>query len=57
MVNQILGNPREGPSTYFELVNFMFLQAGVAQGHRNRVDILFERLKTLQRSRKSKVCH
>ena len=44
MVNQILGNPREGPSTYFELVNFMFLQAGVAQGHRNRVDILLERL-------------
>lgn len=47
MVNQILGNPREGPSTYFELVNFMFLQAGVAQAHRNRVDILLERLKTL----------
>ncbi|TNF59462.1 MAG: class I SAM-dependent methyltransferase [Burkholderiales bacterium] len=47
MVNQILGNPREGPSTYFELVNFMFLQAGVAQAHRNRVDILFERLQTL----------
>jgi extracellular factor (EF) 3-hydroxypalmitic acid methyl ester biosynthesis protein len=46
MVNQILGNPREGPSTYFELVNFMFLQAGVAQGHRNRVNILFERLQT-----------
>ena len=47
MVNQILGDPREGPSTYFELVNFMFLQAGVAQAHRNRVDILLERLQTL----------
>jgi extracellular factor (EF) 3-hydroxypalmitic acid methyl ester biosynthesis protein len=47
MVNQILGDPREGPSTYFELVNFMFLQAGVAQAHRNRVDILLERLKAL----------
>lgn len=47
MVNQILGDPREGPSTYFELVNFMFLQAGVAQAHRNRVDILLERLKSL----------
>ncbi|HMN93448.1 MAG TPA: class I SAM-dependent methyltransferase [Hydrogenophaga sp.] len=47
MVNQILGNPRDGPSTYFELVNFMFLQAGVAQAHRNRVDILFDRLQTL----------
>ncbi|MCW5653867.1 MAG: class I SAM-dependent methyltransferase [Hydrogenophaga sp.] len=47
MVNQILGNPREGPSTYFELVNYMFLQAGVAQAHRNRVDILQERLRDL----------
>jgi extracellular factor (EF) 3-hydroxypalmitic acid methyl ester biosynthesis protein len=44
MVNQILNDPREGQSTYFELVNFMFLQAGVAQAHRNRVDILEERL-------------
>lgn len=40
MVTQILGDPREGPSTYFELVNFMFLQAAVAQAHRNRVDML-----------------
>ena len=47
MVNQILGNPREGPSTYFELVNYMFLQAGVAQAHRNRVDILHARLQRL----------
>lgn len=44
MVNQILGDPREGPSTYFELVNFMFLQAAVARAHRNRVDILQQRL-------------
>lgn len=47
MVNQILGDPREGPSTYFELVNYMFLQAGVAQAHRNRVDILHARLQEL----------
>lgn len=47
MVNQILGNPREGPSTYFELVNFIFLQSSVAQAHRNRVDILLERLQAL----------
>jgi extracellular factor (EF) 3-hydroxypalmitic acid methyl ester biosynthesis protein len=40
MVNQILGDPRQGPSTYFQLVNFMFLQAGVARAHRNRIDIL-----------------
>jgi extracellular factor (EF) 3-hydroxypalmitic acid methyl ester biosynthesis protein len=49
MVNQILGDPREGPSTYFEMVNFMFLQAGVAQGHRNRVDILETKLQHLAR--------
>jgi extracellular factor (EF) 3-hydroxypalmitic acid methyl ester biosynthesis protein len=47
MVNQILGNPREGPSTYFELVNYVFLQSSVAQAHRNRVDILLERLNAL----------
>ena len=47
MVNQILGDPRQGPSTYFELVNHMFLQAGVAQAHRNRVDILQARLQEL----------
>ena len=47
MVNQILSDPREGPSTYFEMVNFMFLQAGVAQAHRNRVDILEQRLQEL----------
>lgn len=44
MVNQILGDPRQGPSTYFQLVNYMFLQAGVAVAHRNRIDILCERL-------------
>jgi extracellular factor (EF) 3-hydroxypalmitic acid methyl ester biosynthesis protein len=47
MVNQILGNPREGPSTYFELVNFVFLQSSVAQAHRNRVDILLARSQSL----------
>jgi extracellular factor (EF) 3-hydroxypalmitic acid methyl ester biosynthesis protein len=45
MVNQILSDPRDGPSTYFEMVNFMFLQAGVAQGHRNRVEMLEAKLK------------
>jgi extracellular factor (EF) 3-hydroxypalmitic acid methyl ester biosynthesis protein len=49
MVNQILGDPRQGPSTYFQLVNYMFLQAGVAQAHRNRIDILVERLMQLAR--------
>nr|WP_315427126.1 class I SAM-dependent methyltransferase [uncultured Albidiferax sp.] len=47
MVNQIVGDPRQGPSSYFQLVNFMFLQAGVAQAHRNRIDILYDRLEKL----------
>lgn len=47
MVNQIVGDPRQGPTSYFQLVNFMFLQAGVAQAHRNRIDILYGRLEAL----------
>ncbi len=50
MVNQILGDPLQGPSTYFQLVNHMFLQAGVAVAHRNRIDILHDRLKKLAES-------
>ncbi|CAH0439570.1 class I SAM-dependent methyltransferase PhcB [Ralstonia pseudosolanacearum] len=40
MVNQILSDPREGPSTYFQIVNATFLSAAVARAHRNRIDIL-----------------
>ena len=47
MVNQIIGDPRQGPSTYFQLINFMFLQAGVALAHRNRIDILQQHLDRL----------
>jgi extracellular factor (EF) 3-hydroxypalmitic acid methyl ester biosynthesis protein len=47
MVNQILGDPRQGPSTYFQLVNLLFWQSGVAQAHRNRIDILCEKLDDL----------
>lgn len=54
MVNQILGSPREGPSTYFELVNYIFLQSRVAQAHRNRVDILLERQQALAAQARSK---
>ncbi|MHB1200156.1 MAG: class I SAM-dependent methyltransferase [Polaromonas sp.] len=50
MVNQILGDPRQGPSSYFQLVNYMFLQAGVAVAHRNRIEILRERLDDLAAS-------
>lgn len=42
MVNQLLDDPRQGPSTYFQIVNAAFLQAAVATAHRNRIDILTE---------------
>jgi extracellular factor (EF) 3-hydroxypalmitic acid methyl ester biosynthesis protein len=47
MVNQILGDPREGPSTYFQIVNTAFLQTAVAAAHRNRIDILVDYLSRL----------
>lgn len=44
MVNQILADPRQGNSTYFQIINAFFLQAAVAQAHRNRINILVEYL-------------
>jgi len=40
MVNQMLSDPRQGPSTYFQIINASFLQAAAATAHRNRIDIL-----------------
>lgn len=45
MVNQLLGDPRQGSSTYIQWVNAMFLRSAVAVAHRNRIDILVEFLK------------
>lgn len=45
MVNQLLGDPRQGGSTYIQLVNATFLRAAVAQAHRNRIEILMDYLK------------
>lgn len=47
MVNQILGNPRQGPNTYFQMVNVAFLQNVLAVAHRNRIDILVDFLKRM----------
>jgi len=47
MVNQILDDPRQGPSTYFQMVNVAFLQTAVASAHRNRIDILEDFLKRM----------
>ena len=44
MVNQILADPQQGSSTYFQIINAFFLKADVAEAHRNRIDILVERL-------------
>jgi extracellular factor (EF) 3-hydroxypalmitic acid methyl ester biosynthesis protein len=40
MVNQMLSDPREGNSTYVQIINALFLEAAVARAHRNRIDIL-----------------
>lgn len=40
MVNQMLEDPRQGPSTYFQVINAAFLDTPVAQAHRNRIDLL-----------------
>jgi extracellular factor (EF) 3-hydroxypalmitic acid methyl ester biosynthesis protein len=44
MVNQLLADPRQGPNTYFQIVNSLFLKCIVAEAHRNRIDILVDYL-------------
>lgn len=44
MVNQLLADPRQGPNTYFQIVNTLFLKCVVAEAHRNRIDILVDYL-------------
>lgn len=44
MVNQMLSDPRDGASTYFQIINTFFLNAPVATAHRNRIDILVDSL-------------
>lgn len=50
MVNQILDNRRQGPNTYFQMINSGFLEGHLAQAHRNRIDILYEFLERLANS-------
>lgn len=45
MVNQILSDPQQGPTTYFQMVNTAFLHAAVATAHRNRIDLLIDFLR------------
>lgn len=44
MVNMMLREPREGPTTYAQLINTLYLSAGPAVAHRNRIDILVKTL-------------
>jgi extracellular factor (EF) 3-hydroxypalmitic acid methyl ester biosynthesis protein len=45
MVNMMLRNSREGGTTYAQVLNSLHLKTGVAQAHRNRIDILAGYLK------------
>ncbi|KQP20757.1 class I SAM-dependent methyltransferase [Pseudorhodoferax sp. Leaf265] len=50
MVNQMLQDPRDGASTYFQIINALFLNAAVARAHRNRIDILVDTLAPLSQA-------
>lgn len=47
MVLQMTEDPRQGPSTYFQIINSMFLHGAATQAHRNRLDILVAMLTRL----------
>jgi extracellular factor (EF) 3-hydroxypalmitic acid methyl ester biosynthesis protein len=44
MVNMILGEPRQGTSTYSKIINKLFLEGGPPKAHRNRIDELVKAL-------------
>lgn len=44
MVNMMLADRRAGPTTYTQLINAYFHQIGPTRAHRNRIDILADRL-------------
>lgn len=44
MVNMMVRDPREGPSTYAELINTLYLSTAPAQAHRNRIELLLDLL-------------
>ncbi len=47
MVNMMLRDPLEGETPYAKLINLFFLQRGPAEAHRNRIDILYEVIKSI----------
>ena len=44
MVNMMLYNRREGPTTFAQVINALYLESGPAAAHRNRIDLLIEML-------------
>ena len=42
MVNMMLRETREGPTTYAQIINTLYLRTGPAEAHRNRIDILVD---------------
>lgn len=54
MVNMMLRPQREGPTLFSQVVNSANLQTGPAEAHRNRIEILLDRLKkTAQRTKQN----
>lgn len=44
MVNMLLRDPWEGPNTYARLINAILVKSDTGQAHRNRIDLLVDRL-------------
>ena len=44
MVNMLLRDPWEGSNTYARLINAILVKSDTAQAHRNRIDLLIQRL-------------
>ncbi|MAX23180.1 MAG: SAM-dependent methyltransferase [Phycisphaeraceae bacterium] len=44
MVNMLLRDPWEGANTYAKLINAILVKSDTAQAHRNRIDLLVQRL-------------
>jgi len=51
MVNMILREPFEGKNLYAKLINGVFLSSPVAVAHRNRIEIITEKLKDLSKKK------
>lgn len=53
MVNMMLRSPYEGQTTYAKMLNMFLLKTGPAEAHRNRIDILFQKIKEVAKKAES----